>query len=150
MDFQQITIDSYCPTINYNFKIKNFKDTHLVDILIISFDGKYRNGSAGRPDSGLIKGTITTGLCVFDPFSLLIDFTNLEYNWGDNFDLLFAETVGTDTVILVGNKCRQAMSTLNFGINTDKDIVDNDLFFDDFNKALEKLKDKKNNSAKFL
>lgn len=139
MNFKSVTIDEYCPTITYDFKIKNLRDTHLIDILVISFHGTYRNGSAGSPDAGLIKGIITTGLSVFDPFSLLIDLSDLEYNWGDNLDLSFEETEPTTTVVLVGEKCRRAMSTLSFGIDTDKDIVDNEFFFDGYEKALDKL-----------
>jgi len=142
MNFQQVTIDEYCPTITYDFKIKNLRDTHLIDTLIISFHGKYRDGSTGKSDAGLIKGVVKTGLSVFDPFSLLIDLTDLEYNWGDNLDLSFEEAEPTTTVILVGEKCRRAISTLAFGMDTDKDIVDNDFFFDNFDKAIEKLKRK--------
>lgn len=142
MNFKAVAIDKYCPTITYNFRIKNLRDTHLVEILIISFHGNYRNGSWGNPDAGLIKGIITTGLSVFRPFSLLVDFSNFEYNWGDDFDLSFEETASTTTVILVGEKCRRAMSTLTFGLNTEKDVVDNEFFFDNFDKAIDRLKSK--------
>ena len=139
MNFISVTIDEYCPTITYDFKIKNLRDTHLIDILVISFHGAYRDGSAGSPDAGLIKGIVKTGVSVFDPFSLLIDLSDLEYNWGDNLDLSFEEAEPTRTVVLVGEKCRRAMSTLYYGINTEKDIVDNEFFFDNFDKAFEKL-----------
>jgi len=142
MNFKSVTIDEYCPTITYDYKIKNLRDTHLIDILVISFHGAYRDGSTGSPDAGLIKGIIKTGVSVFDPFSLLIDLSDLEYNWGDNLDLSFEAAEPTTTVVLVGEKCRRAMSTLYNGINTDKDIVDNEFFFDNFDKALEKLKSK--------
>jgi hypothetical protein len=142
MDFQPVFIDKQCPTITYDFKIKYLRETHPVDILVISFHGKYRDGSAGKSDAGLIKGIIATGLSVFRPFSLLVDFTDFEYNWGDDFDLSFEETEPATSVILIGEKCRRAMSTLTFGIDTDKDIVDNEFFFDNFDKAIEKLKSK--------
>ena len=142
MNFQSVTIDEYCPTITYDFKIRYLRDTHLVDILIISFHGNYRDGSTGKADAGIIKGVITTGLSVFRPFSLLLDFSDLEYNWGDDLDLSFEETEPTTSAILIGEKCRRAMSTLAFGVDTDKDIVDSEFFFDDFDKALEKLKSK--------
>jgi hypothetical protein len=142
MNLKSVTIAEYCPTITYEFKIQNLRDTHLIDILIVSFHGTYREGSAGSPDAGLIKGIVTTGLSVFDPFSILIDLSDLEYNWGDNLDLSFEETGQTETVILVGEKCRRAMSTLYFGIDTDKDIVDNEFFFDNFDEAIAKLKSK--------
>ena len=143
MTFQSTSLDQFCPTITFDFKITYLRDTQLVDILIISFNGKYRDGSAGSPDAGLLKGVIKTGVSVFDPFSILIDLRNLEYNWGDNLDLSFEETEPTKAVVLVGEKCRRAMSTLAFGIDTNKDIVDNEFFFDDFEKAIAKLKEKK-------
>src|SRR5690606_33367662 len=121
MIFQSVSLNNVCPTISYEFKIKNLKDTHLIDVLIISFHGKYRDGSAGDSDAGLIKGIIKTGILVFDPFSVLIDLRDLEYNWGDYFDLSFEETDQIKTVIVVSDKCRRAMSTLEFGINTEKD-----------------------------
>src|SRR4030095_1707406 len=129
MDFQSTSLDIFCPTIRYDFRIKYWKETHLVDILIISFHGKYRDGSAGSPDAGLIMGVTRTGVSVFDPFSVLIDLTDLEYHWGDNFDLTFEDVGYTKVVILVSDKCRRAMSTLAFGIDTEKDIVDNNFFF---------------------
>ena len=143
MTFQSTSLDRFCPTITFDFKITHLRDTQLVDILIISFNGKYRDGSAGRPDAGLIKGVIKTGVSVFDPFSILIDLRNLEYNWGDNLDLSFEETESTKAVVLVGEKCRRAMSTLAFGVDTNKDIVDNEFFFDDYEKAIAKLKEEK-------
>lgn len=142
MNLKSVTIDEYCPTITYDFKIQNLRDTHLIDILVVSFHGTYRDGSAGSPDAGLIKGIVTTGLSVFDPFSLIIDLSDLEYNWGDDLDLSFEETGHTTTVVLVGEKCRRAMSTLMFGVDTDKEIVDNEFFFDSFDKAIDKLKRK--------
>jgi hypothetical protein len=142
MSFQSVTIDNYCPTITYDFKIAYLRNTQLIDILIISFNGAYRDGSTGSADAGLISGIVATGVSVFDPFSLLIDFTDLEYNWGDNFNLSFEDANSTSTVILVGDKCRRGMSTLAYGTGTDKDIVDNDFFFDNFDKAIAKLKSK--------
>ena len=139
MSFQSVSLETYCPTISYNFKIKYFEDSHLIDILIVEFHGKYRHGSAGSPDAGFIKGSITTGLSVFDPFSLLIDLRDLEYSWGDDFDISFEETGNRKTAVLVGDKCRRAMSTLSFGVGTDRDIVDNEFFFDDANSAVHKL-----------
>lgn len=144
MNFQPVSIEKYCPSITYDFRIKKLRNTQLVDILIISFHGSYRYGSAGSPDAGLIKGIITTGLSIFKPFSLLIDLSDLEYNWGDNLDLSFSETGETNTVVLIGQKCRRGLSTLSFGIDSTQDIVDNNFFFDSFDKAIEKLENKTN------
>jgi len=39
MSLQPISLDQYCPTISYSFKIAHLRDTHLIDILVISFNG---------------------------------------------------------------------------------------------------------------
>jgi hypothetical protein len=140
MTFRLVSLKEYCPTLTYEFKIKNLRDTGLIDILIISFQGEYRYGSGGSPDAGFIKGIIKTGVSVFDPFSVLIDFTDLEYSWGDNFDLSFEEVESIKMVVVVGNKCRKGMSTLRFGMEATRDIVDNVFFFDNFEKAINILK----------
>lgn len=44
--------------------------------------------------------------------------------------------------IVVGDRNRRALSTLSFGLRTEEDIVDNDLFFDSFEKAIEHLRRK--------
>jgi len=139
MPFKSVSLENYCPTLSYKFKIKQLRDTHLIDILVISFHGNYRYGSAGKPDAGLIKGLIKTGGSVFDPFSIIIDFRELEYNWGDDLDLSFEEAAPIKAVVVVGDKCRKAMSTLLFGENSNEDLVDNVFFFDDFEKAIETL-----------
>jgi hypothetical protein len=140
MAFQTITLAEYCPSIEYKFMFEPLRDTDLINILIISFHGNYRDGSTGRADAGFIKGIVTTGIAVFDPFSVLIDLSDLVYEWGDNLDVDFEETGNTRTAVLVGSGCRRAMSTLCFGVDTTKDIVDNSMFFDEEEKALEKLR----------
>lgn len=140
MVFKAITIENYCPTISYSFKVKYLNNTQIVDILVVSIHGKYRDGSAGRADAGLIKGIVDTGVFMFKPSSVLIDFSDLEYNWGDNIDMDFEEIKPTRFVILVSEKCRTGLSSLLFWLNTDKDIVDNKLFFDNFEEAISELK----------
>ena len=44
--------------------------------------------------------------------------------------------------MIVGEKNRKALSTLIYGMETEKDIVDNKFYFDDFEKGIEKLKRK--------
>jgi hypothetical protein len=140
MMFQPISVDDICPTISYDFKCTYYKGTPHIDILIIAFHGDYRDGSTGSADAGLIRGILKIGAEAFNPYSILIDFTDLKYEWGDNLDLSFEDAAPITTVVLVGNKCRKAMSTLAFGIDTDREIVDNVFFFDDFDKAIAKLK----------
>lgn len=137
--FQPISLKEECPQLSYEFSVSKFSD-HLIDTLVISFKGKYRDGAAGRPDAGLMKGIVETGLAVWDPFSVLIDLRELEYSWGDNIDSVFASIVRYSSAVLVSYKNRRGLSTLEFGTGTRKDIVDNDFFFDNFEAAIKKIK----------
>ena len=139
MQLQPTSLEKYCPTITYDFSIAHVAHTHLVDLLVITFHGRYRDGSEGRPDAGLIQGGIRTGIAVFDPFKLIIDLSDLEYALGDNLSLLIDESEWIKTAYVVGDKCRHALSTLYFGARSTKDIVDHQLFFDSFDLALKKL-----------
>lgn len=139
MQLQPTSLEKYCPTITYDYSIAHVAHTHLVDLLVITFHGRYRDGSEGRPDAGLIQGVIRTGIAVFDPFKLIIDLSDLEYTLGDNLSLLIDESEWIKTAYVVGDKCRRALSTLYFGAGTTKDIVDNQLYFDSFDRALNKL-----------
>jgi hypothetical protein len=87
-----------------------------------------------------MRGAIQMGVEVWDPFSVLIDLRDLRYEWGDNMDSVFSASGLKKTAILVSDKNRRALSTLSFGLRTEEDIVDNDLFFDDLEQALEKIR----------
>ena len=140
MIFKSVKIEDYCPTITTHFKIAHLRNTHLVETLIVSFKGQYRLGSSGSPDAGFIKGFVKTGVEVFDPFELVVDLTDLEYQWGDDIDLTFGGLFIQKIVVVVGEKCRKALSTLLLGLDSDNDIVDNDYYFDNMEEALLKLK----------
>lgn len=67
---------------------------------------------------------------------MVVDLSDLEYEWGNNLDLEFQLNGYCPCAIVVGAKCRRGISTLNFGIDTERDIVDNTRFFDDLARAI--------------
>lgn len=125
---QHITVQEICPTLSYSFMCTYFHASDRVNILVVVFHGQYSRGSAGYEDSLLIEGVVKMGTSLFDPSGILLDFRDMSYEWGDDLDLSFAYSP-IKTVAVVGEKCRQAMSTLAFGLDSKQDIVDNESFF---------------------
>lgn len=60
------------------------RDKHKIDVLIVSFSGNYPNGSLGKNHAKFIATKTITGLINFDPDAVILDFRELEYNWGNN------------------------------------------------------------------
>lgn len=53
------------------------------NVLLLSFRGCYRKGSEGNGD-GMFMCAMTAAYCeMVEPASLVLDFTNLEYEWGN-------------------------------------------------------------------
>ncbi|MBO9658124.1 MAG: hypothetical protein J7527_04800 [Chitinophagaceae bacterium] len=136
--FLPVSIQEICPTLSYSFECRYSGIAQFVDILLIRFSGKYRYGSAGSDDALLIDGVIKMGMTLFDPNALIIDLREMSYEWGDNLDLSFGSSA-VKTTVVVGVKCRKAMSTLAYGLESKQDIVDNDFFFDDLEAAISNI-----------
>tara|TARA_B110000037_G_scaffold19640_1_gene21042 strand:+ start:18164 stop:18400 length:237 start_codon:yes stop_codon:yes gene_type:complete len=77
-----------------------------------------------------------------ETFKTIIDISNVTYEWGDDMELLLDISDRKSSVMIVGDKNRRALSTLLFGTDTERDIVDNKFFFDNLEKGTEKLKRK--------
>lgn len=135
-----VSFNQACPNIDFSFELINRNSSYFPHTLAIKVTGNYRNGSAGDIDAKLIKGTMNTAVDIWEPNTVLLDLTDFQYNWGDYIDYIFD---GPDRkkpfAIVVGPKCRQALSTLIYGIKSGRDIVDNKDFFDNLDKALERL-----------
>ncbi len=142
MNLKKIDLDETCNGMNCEFFVLNLRDTLLIDILHIKFSGIYRPGSIGKSELGYMTGNYELGKAVWRPFKIVIDISDVEYEWGDDMELLLDISDPKSSVIIVGKKNRKAISTLMFGMDTEKDIVDNKFFFDDLEMGIEKLKRK--------
>lgn len=142
MDFKKVELEEICNGMRCEFYAKNLGKSHLIDILIIQFSGEYRPGSEGKTELGFMIGKTELGKAVWRPFNIVIDISNVKYEWGDDMELLINLLEPKSSVMIVGDKNRRALSTLLFGLETDKDIVDNKLFFENLEKGIEKLQRK--------
>ena len=57
--------------------------THGYDVLMVSFKGRYPDGSMGRKQAHYIKVMTMHGIHAFDPVALILDFRELDYRWGN-------------------------------------------------------------------
>jgi hypothetical protein len=95
------------------------------ECLMVKFAGIYRSGSDGPPDATYIMAATKAAHEAWFSMSVLLDFTDLEYTWGDNMEwvLRFPSMFGWSgcefpLVILAGDRSRAALKTL-FGIRYD-------------------------------
>ncbi len=114
---------------------------HFFDCLVARVNGRYRDGSTGNPDAYFLHGLIKTAVDLWSPKAVIIDFTNFQYDWGDMLELVYDAPESKERAYVVGNACRRAMSTLEFGENTQRDITEHDEFFDSFEDAFRYLKE---------
>ena len=105
--------------------------------LIAKFRGRYRDGSAGAPDAALIRGLTHTAIEVWRPAAVVLDLSELHYEWGDEMDLLF--DVGADqhvkSAIVVGPACTKAIATLMWGVDTTRSATEAENIFDNLEEA---------------
>ena len=52
-------------------------------ILVLDYEGEYRDGSAGSPDADCMAAEALKHCVVWKPDGIVFDFSRLEYNWGN-------------------------------------------------------------------
>ena len=117
-----------------------------IDVLIISFHGKYPDGSLGKNHAKYISRKTISGVIEFDPDAIILDFRELEYHWGNNILDVFEyisflkDSENTDkdpnfpVSILVSEKSKNGFMSLL--IPTSSTTPPN-WIFEDINKAIE-------------
>jgi len=136
MRIKKVSFEEACPTIQYSFQLETSDPNQFRHILIANFSGKYRYGSKGNPDAALMWGVLKTACELWYPRAVIIDLRDFEYNWGDKIEMVFDAPGDATLAIVVGEKCRDALSTLEYGLDTDKDITESKYFFDSLEEAL--------------
>ena len=97
-------------------------------VLIVKFTGLYHPGSSGSPDAGFISAVRSAALYHYMPNGLILDFSELEYEWGDEMDNLLPNDDAvyfwrhTPMAVVVGAKCREAIRTLTFGLDSERQL----------------------------
>jgi hypothetical protein len=138
MWFEEIDFANECPYISWAFYSSNGQGKESgIEILQAKFSGTY----TAKADSELISIITDAAVKFWKPKYVIIDLSSIEFKGGQDFENIYdcVEDEDIQTVVVVGEDCRKTMSELYFGKNSSKDIVDNNFFFDDLDKAVEKL-----------
>lgn len=67
----------------------DLNDSGKSSTLTVSISGDYGFGSAGNPDAALVFAAIDKALVERTPVTLVIDFTRMNYRWGDAIAFVF-------------------------------------------------------------
>jgi hypothetical protein len=106
-------------SISVSYKIGMVNDYEK--ILIVTFVGEYRPGSAGNADAAFMCGATAAGVSAFSPHAVVFDFLELEYTWGDMLDAVYSQAptrIGPDKpcyAVVPGPDCAEAIRTLELG-----------------------------------
>ncbi len=104
--------------------------------LIVKFTGDYRDGSAGKPDLRFMVGMTKTAVAIWQPAALVVDLSELRYEWGDDLaDLVSPSVAGKKTAVVVGPKCARAIATLLWGTSTQREAAEADFIFESVETA---------------
>jgi hypothetical protein len=108
--------------------------------LMAKFIGKYRPGSAGSPDAHFILEMTKMAVGIWQPAALVLDLSDLQYEWGDEMDWLLPPRVGRKAAVVVGPGCAPAIATLLWGLTTSKPATDAEFIFDTVQAAWEAVR----------
>jgi hypothetical protein len=112
--------------IDYEFLLETTGASRFWYTLIAKFRGQYRDGSAGAPDAAFIEGLTRTALEVWSPAALVLDLSELRYDWGDEMASLLdiGDDGGLKTAVVVGPGCARAIATLMWGVDTTREATE--------------------------
>ena len=111
-------------------------------VLIVKFKGLYHSGSSGSPDAGFISAVKNSALYHYVPDALILDFSELEYEWGDDLDNLLPDDDAvyywrrTPMAVVVGPRCREAIRTLTFGLEDERQLSETTWAKDSLEEAI--------------
>jgi hypothetical protein len=127
--------------IRCEFQLDRSADIHSYATLIAKFAGRYREGSGGNPDARFICGMLKAAIEVWRPGALVINFSELDYVWGDEMDWFLSPTFNNlPAAVVIGPGCAAAIATLIWGLNTNRPATDADFVFDTVQKAWESVR----------
>ncbi|MEP1027871.1 MAG: hypothetical protein ABJG68_16780 [Crocinitomicaceae bacterium] len=127
--------------IKVQYFIGNSRITDYYRILTIKYSGKYGFGSAGNGDAQYMYAKGEFGLNCYEPSAVILDFSQIEYEWGDLIEMVFS--IGSNQYIdaefpialVIGKECSEAIGTLVHGIDSMESATTEEWIFDNFDLA---------------
>ena len=138
MKFEQIQIHRGS-VITFDARFSSRDSVPHISFLHLAFSGRYRPGGEGAPDAHFIMGILKIAEGSWFPSATILDLSNLDYEWGNEMARILGTEQTQRFAIVVGEKCRRALSTLKYGKDTANDITDESNVFDSIDTALRYL-----------
>jgi hypothetical protein len=105
-------------SLTHEVKLPETEKFHTPAFKVISYHGEYGYGAGGKNDALYICATATAAHKAWYTEGIIIDFSDLKYEWGDEMEWVFGIAQGGSTkctfpvVVLVGDRSKQAIQTL--------------------------------------
>ena len=77
--------------LSCRYLMPDVAQTNTYQILIVSFEGVYPEGSLGKAHGAYIAVMTLHGIHAFDPDAVVLDFRALDYRWGDGLLRVFQD-----------------------------------------------------------
>lgn len=124
--------------LQISYSLMDSKVKPYLEILVIHYQGVYRDGSRGNGDATYMAAMAKAGISAFEPWGVIHDLSDLVYQWGDMLEAVFSvgpEVKEGPSAILVGPDCEEAVRTLVYGIHSSEKLEDMEGFFFDLESA---------------
>jgi hypothetical protein len=97
----------------------------------------YRDGSEGAPDAHFMCGLTEIALEIWRPAALVLDLSELQYDWGDEMDLVLSvgQRQHVPSAVVIGPGCSRAIATLFWGTDTSRLATEAENIFTDLDAA---------------
>ncbi|MCP1135273.1 hypothetical protein NKT34_18390 [Paenibacillus polysaccharolyticus] len=127
--------------LKYEVHIGDSEAVKYCKIMILKFVGEYGYGSGGNSDAIYMCAIGKAVLEAWEPAGLILDFSELTYEWGDQLEDVFY--IGEDqyrnipfpVALIVGERSEEAIRTLILGVYSDQTTEDIDWVHRDLNSA---------------
>jgi hypothetical protein len=104
--------------IRHEISISVGQQFQAPEFLVIKYFGRYRDGAAGKDDALCMVAAAAAAREAWWSPSLILDFRDLEYHWGDEMRWVISTTwnsgirVHEPLAVVVGDKCRDPLRSL--------------------------------------
>lgn len=133
---REVSLAEDCPTIRHRVFLLQDEAQEESAILIVAFEGRYRDCSEGNPDAAFMRGQIDLARGVWWYHSgLVIDLSKLSYRGGDQILLPLQNSEHMPSAIVVGPDCEGALATLMCD-DDPQSVTDFDDIFDNLEAAI--------------
>ena len=112
-------------------------------MLHVQFAGHYHSGSGGTTDALFMYAMARAAVTAWEPDGLILDYSQLEYHWGDEMEWLLPDDDGPfedmPVVVVVGPPSKEGVRMLIFGVGSTKTFVDAAGIYEDLMVAVDAL-----------